>query len=1118
MQTKSNKLIAVLLSIVMVISILPASVLTAFADETTYSTWEGQGTAEAPYLLKTSQDIKRLADTTNNDKVNHKGEYFRFENNITLPDEWIPIGTSSSKFSGNIDGNGKTLTVPVGSLSLIGTPSGAVLTDLKIYGEKIPGYGVVQGYTTASSIDIENVTIMPGSHILYSGFIGGYGNTSVNIRNCKVEKGVVIGDDGSGFWGDLGNTDYNYQFVGTFNHKDNIGSFAGAFNGTITGCTSYATVYGRNNVGGIVGMKGQSMREMCVNDCAFYGNIIASGSAVGGIVGNGYTSASASSTLLVTIENCHATGNIQGTNNVGGILGGEVGARGGLNNGIGRVRNNYFAGKVTATDENASVGAIVGYMHTFGTYTAVYDNYYVDTCGASKGIGTIVTTAFPENEIAKTATAIQTVDLTNSKLVTLLNSGKYGRNDYAQGKDYPVFGSEKHVVGIKSTSLEAMTPKSISKDYSALYNYDITVKYSDGTSKTVKASEGEFYGIDFSDYSIQRAKLLYENYEFVFGLKIVQPPKVYIKASVAIFGDTAHGAESEEVHTLRDHNLTQWVEEKTYSVEENATAKVLLEQSLKAEGIAFVNTSGNYISELTYNGITLGETTNGSNSGWLYTVNGVIPDVGIDEYKLQAGDKVVLFYTDNFKRDHVIEGSTAEEVIKMIEALPDSDAITLADSAAVFAVSDAFNNLSEEDKEKLTNTEKEKINAALLKIAQLNKAYQEKFDNIYIKTGDLLLDNAEKYGLTVSDVGGEWAVIGLAKSSRIVPDGYYDNVVQYVRNNINDKEQLHRSKSTDNSRVILALTALGYDVTDVAGHNLLMGLTDMSYLKKQGINGPIWALIAFDSHGYEIPQDSNAEQQVSRETLIQYILAAQLADGGWSLSVDEEDNQTDVDMTAMAVQALAQYYNTDENVKAAIDKALSALSELQNADGSYSNQGSTNSESCAQVIVALTALGIDPNTDTRFIKNGYSVLDALLSFYTDGGFRHTADGELNAMSTEQGYCALASYARFKDNKTSLYDMSDVYVRDDENPENPDVPVEKEEQITKPENKKTSPEKTTFEDKHSKSSAKTNTSAVSPKTGNDSNAVLYLGMMMAASAVLMITAVSKRKKNENNIEA
>ena len=233
-----------------------------------------------------------------------------------------------------------------------------------------------------------------------------------------------------------------------------------------------------------------------------------------------------------------------------------------------------------------------------------------------------------------------------------------------------------------------------------------------------------------------------------------------------------------------------------------------------------------------------------------------------------------------------------------------------------------------------------------------------------------------------------------------------------------------RDRSTDNSRIILALTAIGKDVTNVGGHNLLKGLDSMDYIQTQGINGPIWALIALDSHNYPTSGD------VTREKLIQVILDAQLPGGGWNLS----GNDADPDMTAMAIQALAPYYKENDAVKAAVDKALDVLSELQLATGGFGSWGTENSESCAQVIVALTALDIDPAKDSRFIKNGLTILDALASYYVDGGgFRHTASGELDGMATEQGYYALAAYYRFLNGQTSLYDMSDVTIQTDTSP-------------------------------------------------------------------------------------
>lgn len=366
---------------------------------------------------------------------------------------------------------------------------------------------------------------------------------------------------------------------------------------------------------------------------------------------------------------------------------------------------------------------------------------------------------------------------------------------------------------------------------------------------------------------------------------------------------------------------------------------------------------------------------------------------------------------------------------KAIDAIGE---VTLTSGDAIAAARAAYDALTDSQKAEVSNYDTllaAEARFAELKDAAARAAYAE---NAYQTTGDLL----ETLGTpNVGSVGGEWMVIGLARSGRTVPDGYYENVVKYVQENCDADERLDENRATDNARVILALTAIGKDVTNVGGHNLLAGLDEMSYVTYQGINGPIWTLIALDSHDYA-PQGD-----VTREKLIDAILGAQLPDGGW----DMMGKAADTDITAMAIQALAPYYDTNDAVKAAVDKALDALSAMQNDDGTFSTAFSgKTSESTAQVIVALTALGINPATDSRFIKNGVNAVDGLCSFYVDGGgFRHIASGDLDGMATEQSYYALAAYYRLLAGQTSLYDMSDVTITPapvtPDQPTNPDKP-------------------------------------------------------------------------------
>lgn len=189
---------------------------------------------------------------------------------------------------------------------------------------------------------------------------------------------------------------------------------------------------------------------------------------------------------------------------------------------------------------------------------------------------------------------------------------------------------------------------------------------------------------------------------------------------------------------------------------------------------------------------------------------------------------------------------------------------------------------------------------------------------------------------------------------------------------MNKNGALHKIKSTENSRVIMALSSIGKDATAVGDWNLIAPFNDFNWIKKQGINGPIFALIALDTNDYE------TEDTTIRQQCIDFILDAQFEDGGWALS----GSTADPDITAMALQALAPY-KSQSNVATAAEEAISTLSATQNSNGGYASWGTVNSESCAQVIVACTAWGINPDTDSRFVKNGKSVVDALLAHYLE---------------------------------------------------------------------------------------------------------------------------------------
>lgn len=384
--------------------------------------------------------------------------------------------------------------------------------------------------------------------------------------------------------------------------------------------------------------------------------------------------------------------------------------------------------------------------------------------------------------------------------------------------------------------------------------------------------------------------------------------------------------------------------------------------------------SGAYIKSITdAAGHTLKEKGDGKSSGWMFGIavkdgNETLPKTTLDNTYLKDGDTLRLFFTDTYipldPTDPVVPGA---EVPGFDEAYAGAKAyIQSAVSAPV-----------------------------------------------------------------VSYLFGEWAVLGQARAkvplSEAYIAAYYEKVVAYVKANIGSDGILRAPDDkntpviTDNERIALALTAIGKDPANVGGENLLKALQNKDIMKvtdtsNTDINGLVMGLLALNSRNYT--SDTS--------WLVQAVLAQQNEDGSWRASADTKP-VGDVDMTAMALQALAPYYKDggNETVNTAVEKALNWLS------GKY-RSGYDSSESCAQVVIALSALNLDANTDARFTKTvegkTLSVLGNLLQYRVaeNGGFKHQfADKAVNEMATEQALCAMAAYARFTEKANALYDMTDA---------------------------------------------------------------------------------------------
>ena len=276
-------------------------------------------------------------------------------------------------------------------------------------------------------------------------------------------------------------------------------------------------------------------------------------------------------------------------------------------------------------------------------------------------------------------------------------------------------------------------------------------------------------------------------------------------------------------------------------------------------------------------------------------------------------------------------------------------------------------------------------------------------DEMYENTYNKMLGAGEPVN---ASIGGEWLLLSVKRSvfdSEDYAAKYFGIIQELLKNNGSDK--ISATKASENARVILALNALGYSPENIEGYNLYEPLFDTDYVTRQGVNGAIWSLVALDSKDYS----------GDRTSLIDAILSSALETGAFTF----DDKTEDADITAMAVTALAKYKD-DEKVKPYIEKALDALSRLQGDDASY---GSV--ETNAQVLIALSTMGIDCVEDSRFIKNNLTLIDAIADYYLgDGTFAHSGD-TYNQMATEQALLGMDSYKRLKAGKNVVYDMSDV---------------------------------------------------------------------------------------------
>ncbi|KYG90536.1 hypothetical protein A0U40_06065 [[Bacillus] sp. KCTC 13219] len=359
-------------------------------------------------------------------------------------------------------------------------------------------------------------------------------------------------------------------------------------------------------------------------------------------------------------------------------------------------------------------------------------------------------------------------------------------------------------------------------------------------------------------------------------------------------------------------------------------------------------------------------------------------------------------------------------VISKIDALPSVETLVWADRSKVIEAQLAYDQLLDEFKTRVTNY-------AILEALQKRLIeLQPPTVDAYHAVANYLLSSS-----AIPTYGSEWTILTLARGDN--SDKYKDYYEQYYSNLVKHVKATNGkigSQSTDWSRVIIALTAIGKDPRDVGGYNLVEKLTDYNFAISPGINSAVYSLIALDTWAFDLPETATT----TRDKLIDYILSKEIKGvGGFALSGSNDD----ADVTGMTLQALAPYYQSNIKVQEVINRAVDKLVTMQLPNGGYKSadfssfKGSENPESAAQVVTALVSLGIDVNKDERFNK----VISNIMTYQsTDGGFKHVhSQTNANGMATVQVGYTLAAYNRLLSGQTTLYDMSDTK----DNPSKPD---------------------------------------------------------------------------------
>ena len=263
--------------------------------------------------------------------------------------------------------------------------------------------------------------------------------------------------------------------------------------------------------------------------------------------------------------------------------------------------------------------------------------------------------------------------------------------------------------------------------------------------------------------------------------------------------------------------------------------------------------------------------------------------------------------------------------------------------------------------------------------------------------------------------GAEWVMLGRIRAldgaqGWKTKDADIQTYVSSVMTAIKSGKLSKETVPTTIERVVLTLTALGLDATNFCGQDLTAWLYENQNWNNYVSSDLIWGLIALDSGKYTAADGY-------KEALIQHLTEYQNQDTG-AFFYSSSWNADDVDMTAMAMIALAPYKDSNATAKKMYDTGWKYIESKKDDQGNYGGKSYDPCCTNAYVVIAKCAAGQTGVEDT--------VSWMLKNCLGEKGFN--LNGEYNGMSTYQGMMSMAAYQRAKAGKADLFAMSDVSKR------------------------------------------------------------------------------------------